>query len=785
MKRRNYLILTIMLGILTTGAVMKINLAPTKRSSAPGEQTCGGCHAGNINTGSGTVNLTMPTEYLPGTSYTFTYDLSDAGFTNPRYGFTTTSLDAGGNQAGSFTLLNTTTTSLQTDLVSGQMRQYMGHRVANATNTWDYQWTAPSSPQGNISFYVVGVYANRNNGISGDRVYIDTFSLPLAASYPQPSFSPSLSSSCLGDSIVFSNTTTGTITTYAWDFGSGAIPASSTQAIPPAVTYTTAGTKTIELTVTGPDGTESTSQNLVVNANPSVGILLNLVKFCEGSGGVQLQADASGGTPSYSFSWQCSNPTICGIVDDQVEDPLVNPAILPLQDTVSYSVTMVDANGCHAGTDSVDVVMVPAPRVDAGSDMTRCPLGEPVQLQASVIPDSTVPGPFTYQWMPTTGLTDPSSLSPMAMPDTTTTYRLQATDQNGCRSSDLDPLGQITVFVEPLSMADAGQDMIVCAGQPVQLLGSASGGTMGTSYSFSWSGDLSISDSTSASPTVMPQGSTTYYLEVSDDSSGCVGTTDSVVVLISELPVVDAGEDISLCEGDSIVLTASVSGADPTYDLQWTGPGFISEGTILTPQITSDTSGTLSLTASSTAGCGSSSDDLELTIEAAPLPVISGGDTLVSTSAMMYQWYFTDSLGANAAAIPGATSQVLPVRDSLLTSITNTGFMVVEVIYDNGCIKLSEPFEVPILIGIEEDFGQEILVYPIPSHDQLFIQLSQNFDQDYALTLLDMQGKIVSRQALSARQIHTFFDLSPLPSGMYLLKLSVGHSTSYRKVIRE
>ncbi|MBX3103149.1 MAG: PKD domain-containing protein, partial [Bacteroidetes bacterium] len=66
--------------------------------------------------------------------------------------------------------------------------------------------------------------------------------------------------------------------------------------------------------------------------------------------------------------------------------------------------------------------------------------------------------PTDYSWSPTTGLSDPTSLSPRAAPSVTTTYTL--TYGNGC--SD-----QVTVFVDPLNMA--GPDRIAGCGDSVYL----------------------------------------------------------------------------------------------------------------------------------------------------------------------------------------------------------------------------------------------------------------------------------------------------------------------------
>ncbi|MDB5273829.1 MAG: hypothetical protein JWO58_2196, partial [Chitinophagaceae bacterium] len=84
-------------------------------------------------------------------------------------------------------------------------------------------------------------------------------------------FSATPLSTCAGNTIVFTNTTTGASggETYAWDFGSGATPATSASSSPVSVTYSTGGSKTVSLTVTNGGGPNTnTKTNYITIANP-------------------------------------------------------------------------------------------------------------------------------------------------------------------------------------------------------------------------------------------------------------------------------------------------------------------------------------------------------------------------------------------------------------------------------------------------------------------------------------------------------------------------------------
>ncbi len=148
--------------------------APIGRTGAPGESTCAGCHSGGsysgqivFELGDGTI-----TEYTPGETYTISFT---ADYNAPRYGFSITSLNENDQPAGDFTVLNNDNTS---KAVGGNNRQYIGHKNANDNNVWEFEWTAPATDVGNITFYYVINAANADGLGGGD--YIETGTTTLA-----------------------------------------------------------------------------------------------------------------------------------------------------------------------------------------------------------------------------------------------------------------------------------------------------------------------------------------------------------------------------------------------------------------------------------------------------------------------------------------------------------------------------------------------------------------------------------------------------------------------------
>jgi PKD repeat protein len=102
---------------------------------------------------------------------------------------------------------------------------------------------------------VVGEYCSLPGGVEGCE--------PAGGGDPAPE--AAFSTLCVGLDCSFTDTSTGSIASWAWTFGDGA----SSTAQNPSHTYAAAGSYTVELTVTDDDGaSDTTSQTITVNAGP-------------------------------------------------------------------------------------------------------------------------------------------------------------------------------------------------------------------------------------------------------------------------------------------------------------------------------------------------------------------------------------------------------------------------------------------------------------------------------------------------------------------------------------
>ena len=129
---------------------------------------------------------------------------------------------------------------------------------------------------------------------------------------------------CSGQSTTFTNASTGTITSYSWNFGSGASPATANTAGPHAVIYSTTGVKTVSLTVTGPDGNSTTTKTEYISVGfERIKIMCyNLLNYPDNNGG-SITNDTTARNPHYRTIMPVANPDIL-VVEEILNSAGVN-----------------------------------------------------------------------------------------------------------------------------------------------------------------------------------------------------------------------------------------------------------------------------------------------------------------------------------------------------------------------------------------------------------------------------------------------------------------------------
>jgi aldose sugar dehydrogenase len=161
---------------------------PAGYTRAPGEEpeACAECHV-NSDAGTGQISINAPQSYVPGQTYQITVTHTNNDQTRQRWGFQLTALDDSEQKAGNLSPLDNLTQTLDNQGPFPN-RQYIEHTSLGTFfgqhngASWTFNWTAPASDVGPVTFYAAGNHANGDANSSGDNIYF-TFNtaLPTAA----------------------------------------------------------------------------------------------------------------------------------------------------------------------------------------------------------------------------------------------------------------------------------------------------------------------------------------------------------------------------------------------------------------------------------------------------------------------------------------------------------------------------------------------------------------------------------------------------------------------------
>lgn len=161
---------------------------PPGHTGGPGEQNCNFCHVGSPV--GGQFQIIAPQTYTPGNTYQVTVRHINVNASRQRWGFQIMAL-AGNSPAGALGVTNGVTTQIVTG--AGE-REYMEH-TADGTffgttggAQWQFNWTAPSTAVGPVTFYAAGNQANGDGTASNDWIYNTTATLQPAM--PDPVSAP-------------------------------------------------------------------------------------------------------------------------------------------------------------------------------------------------------------------------------------------------------------------------------------------------------------------------------------------------------------------------------------------------------------------------------------------------------------------------------------------------------------------------------------------------------------------------------------------------------------------
>lgn len=433
-----------------------------------------------------------------------------------------------------------------------------------------------------------------------------------------------------------------------------------------------------------------------VNIPQTQSVITPMAPICADDGVVQLVADIPGGSwsgPGITDALMGTfNPAVTGEGFFDVEVIFADPCILPnmqtlevgvlpdltvnfqedvCEDAPPFDLMTYSLAGVYAGPGIVDTSLGTFDPASAGvgahvitfTSSTICPvtLTETLNVQPLPVlttsPDSDVcpgtvfslsaSGADSYVWSPATNLDDPMIANPQATVDAQITYTLTGTSIYGCETLEqvtLTPIQEPSISVNPVAT--------ICPGELISL------DALGTAGNWSWLAPDGSELGTAQTLSVIPFITTEYAVSVTDACGLIADTTVSVPVEAGY--AVNAGLDDLFCEGESLVLAATVSGLSPA--IQWSTLDGVVNGSGSIAGLDVDVQGTYTITITSPLGC-EYADDVFVT--EAPLPVVIAGDDaeicanqpygLSASGALSYTWTPVSGLSNSAVSNPNVT----------------------------------------------------------------------------------------------------------------------------------
>lgn len=99
----------------------------------------------------------------------------------------------------------------------------------------------------------------------------------------------------------------------------------------------------------------------------------------------------------------------------------------------------------------------------------------------------------------------------------------------------------------------------------------------------------------------------------------------------------------------------------------------------------------------------------------------------------------------------------------------------------NGCDSIIT-LHLTVLTGVNEHNGMDFSVAPNPAHDYVVVSV-KNANEEMVVDLLDISGRVLKTQRLSADESTLRLDRGNLPNGIYMLRLTIHGQKQTRKVI--
>lgn len=365
---------------------------------------------------------------------------------------------------------------------------------------------------------------------------------------PTADFTATPQTVCQGSQVTFTDNSSSLdpITSWQWNFGIGASPATANGKGPHNVTYNSPGTKSVVLTITNEEGCQVTDIE-TINVLPLPEIQPTTLRdYCgpDDDTGAIILSPSGDGQP-YTYDW-----TGTGVFTN--ETSLQNLA------SGNYTVVVKTANGC---TKSFNFTVDEGLSLAAGVDPVTPPTcnGDSDGSISISIQIANPPVQFDFG----NGLQSSNTLNGVSAG----TYTVYVVDGQGCDGTftiDVVDFPPLLLSIDPLDISCFGENDGTITVMP-------SGGAGG--YTYLWSNGATTA-------TIENLATGTYTVTVTD-SNGCTAVADADIIEPAELTMTLEAIDV-ICFGDETgVINVTASGGTPPFEYSANGIDFQADPSLM------------------------------------------------------------------------------------------------------------------------------------------------------------------------------------------------------------
>ncbi|MBS1636260.1 MAG: PKD domain-containing protein [Bacteroidetes bacterium] len=470
---------------------------------------------------------------------------------------------------------------------------------------------------------------------------------------PTASFTANKTTICAGQSITFTNASTGGATSYTWTF-QGGTPATSTATTPPAVTYNTPGSYSVALSASNTNGTSTYSVLAYINVVSAA--TLPLVQAFQtstftpanwylndgGNDGVKWSLSTSAGQASTQSAMFDNWTTDVSGTRDELK------TYVNLSGYNTAKMTFYRAYGLTYASPNIDSLEILI-STNCGTSTTQAYLKGGSQIGTGVGTGSFTYVPATTEWAK-----DSIDLTPyVGNASVMVSFVNRSHYGDGMYLDNINITGA-TASAPTATISTSAST--VCAGQSVTLTNTSTGSP--TSYTWTMTGGTPATANTSSTTvSYATAGVKTISLTV---ATGTLSSTSTKTITVVANPTVAATTTLStICSGQSTSLF--VTGATSYV---W-NPG----GQTTTSVTVNPTSNTVYTVTGTTSGCASTGT-VAVTVNPSPTVSIGGATSICSGGSTT----FTASGATTYTWAPGGqTTTNVTVSPTVTTTYTLTG----------------------------------------------------------------------------------------------------------------